>query len=88
MLSCGIASATCTYKIGRTPALPVSGRPTAVDGQKLYASPVGYGEMKIKEIIGLLKADGYTGPLSIEHYGAPRMLEYLEKSAEWVKAQM
>ena len=62
--------------------------PAAIDGQKLYASPVGYGEMKIKKILELLKADGYTGPLSIEHYGAPNMLEYLKKSAEWVKSQM
>lgn len=60
----------------------------ARDGQKLYASPVGYGEMKIEEIIEMLKEDGYQGAYSIEHYGAPKMLEYLTKSAGWVKARL
>ena len=60
----------------------------AADGQKLYACPVGYGAMKIAELLARLRADGYAGPYAIEHYGAPKMLDYLTRSADWARAQL
>lgn len=60
----------------------------AVDGQMLYPCPVGSGEIQMEELVSRLKRDGYDGVYAIEHYGAPAMLEYLKRSAGWVKAQM
>lgn len=61
---------------------------TAIDGQKLYSSPVGGGEIKMEEIIARLKDDGYKGVLSIEHYGAPDMEGYLRQSVGWLRQRL
>ncbi len=63
------------------------GRP-ARDGQALYAAPVGGGEMPMAELLTRLQADGYRGPYSIEHYGAPDMEGYLRQSVQWVQAAL
>ncbi len=60
----------------------------AVDGVALYPAPVGFGDLKIEELISRLKQDGYDGVYTIEHYGSRRMLSYLEQSAAWVKARV
>lgn len=54
-------------------------------GKKMYASPVGYGVIDMKKCIELIKSTGYDGYLAVEHFGAKNQLDYLEKSAEFVK---
>lgn len=60
----------------------------AVDHQPLYPCPVGGGDLKIAEIVSRLKQDGYDGIYTVEHYGSKKMLEYLRRSVEWVKAHV
>lgn len=62
--------------------------PVSVDGKTLYPCATGYGEIKIDEVIARLKADGYDGTYTIEHYDAGDMLDCLKKSAEWVLARI
>ncbi len=59
---------------------------TAADGQSLYPAPVGGGNLRINEILSRLARDNYSGAYTIEHYGAPSMLDYLQQSAAWVSA--
>jgi sugar phosphate isomerase/epimerase len=54
----------------------------------MYSSPVGYGCIKMKEIIQLLKEMDYKGTLAIEHFGALDQLGYMNKSADWIKSQI
>lgn len=60
----------------------------AVDGVDLYPCPVGAGSIRIPEILDLLKADGYQGIYTAEHYGADPMLECLRRSAQWLKEHL
>lgn len=46
---------------------------------------VGDGYMPIEALVLRLKEQGYKGYLAIEHFGAPDQLEYMEKSAEFLK---
>lgn len=57
----------------------------AVNGSRLYASPVGYGVVCIEEILHALKSIEYDDMLVIEHFGAPDQMRYLKASVEWVK---
>ncbi len=61
---------------------------TALDGQDLYPSPVGSGEIPIGQIVAALCGDGYDGAYTIEHYGAVHMLDYLKESCAWLKNQL
>ncbi len=61
---------------------------TAMDGKALYPCPVGGGNLRIEELIARTKRDGYHGIYTIEHYGAARMLNYLERSAAWVQERL
>ncbi len=61
---------------------------TAADGKKLYAAYVGGGALQLGEIMTRLRRDGYEGAYTVEHYGAPAMLDYLKKSVSWVKGQL
>ncbi len=54
-------------------------------GKKMYASPAGYGVVDMKKCIELIKSTGYDGYLAVEHFCAKNQLDYLEKSAEFVK---
>lgn len=60
----------------------------AVDGVSLYPAPVGSGVLPLKELVDLLKRDGYDGIYTIEHYGSNMALEYLQKSIAWVKEHL
>lgn len=60
----------------------------AVDGVDLYPSPVGAGIIQIARVLELLRADGYDGVYTVEHYGADPMLRCLQKSVEWVRARV
>lgn len=62
--------------------------PAALDGQVLYPCPVGYGEIRMEELVAGLKADGYEGVYTIEHYGAADMLDCLEKSIQWTRERI
>lgn len=57
-------------------------------GRKLYASPFGSGIIHAEEILLRLKEIGYNGVATVEHYGAPRPLEYMERSAQWLLAHI
>lgn len=57
---------------------------TAVDGSPMHPSPVGAGVIPMEELLAKLKADGYGGAYTIEHYGAEPMLECLRRSVEWL----
>lgn len=63
------------------------GRP-ALDGRMLYPCPVGSGDLPLGEVIARLRAGGYDGIYTIEHYGAAHQLDYLKQSAAWVRAQL
>lgn len=60
----------------------------AADGQALYPAPVGGGDLPIAELLSRLRRDGYDGPFTVEHYGAPAMLDCLKQSVQWVKEQL
>ena len=61
---------------------------TALDGAVLYPSPVGGGVIRMEEILRRLKAAGYQGLYTIEHYGAAPMLDCLRRSAEWARGKI
>lgn len=44
-------------------------------GEPMYPSPVGEGIIPIEQLLIRLRADGYSGAYTIEHYGAKPMLE-------------
>ncbi len=58
---------------------------TAADGQALYPSPVGQGEIQIAQVLQRLRQDGYEGFCAIEHFGVADMGAALEKSAQWLQ---
>lgn len=72
------ASAT---EFGRDPRLTVDGRP-------MNPSPVGAGLIPMGELLARLKADGYSGAYTVEHYGAEPMLECLRRSVEWLAPRL
>lgn len=59
-----------------------------VAGILMYASPVGYGCIPMKEIIKILSEMDYQGTLTIEHFGSLNQIDYMEKSARWIKSQL
>ncbi len=57
----------------------------SVDNTKLYPSPVGGGVIHMREILTRLSRMGYTGALTIEHFGAQDQLALLRQSAGWLR---
>lgn len=57
----------------------------ALDGRKLYSSPVGYGEIPIETIVKSLLKQGYDGYFAIEHFGSLNQLSDMKKSADKLK---
>lgn len=62
---------------GEEPKITVKGIP-------IYSSPVGFGCIKIEEILKRLKAMKYDGLLSIEHFGSLDQLGFIEESSRWL----
>lgn len=58
----------------------------AMDGQLLYPSAVGSGEMPICEILTDLQQSGYQGGFLIEHFGSSDMLTDMSQSAKWLQS--
>ena len=54
-------------------------------GKKMYACPVGCGVIDMAKCISMIKNTGYDGWLTVEHFMAKNQLDYIEKSAEFVK---
>ena len=54
-------------------------------GRALYPSPVGDGSIKMREIVTSLKAAGYDGIYTIEHFGTENQLGFIEKSVKNLK---
>lgn len=61
---------------------------TATDGAVLYPCPVGAGGMPIAQVLDMLRADGYQGTYTIEHYGARDMLSCLKASVAWLAPRL
>lgn len=59
--------------------------PTCTDGTQLLPCAVGDGDIKMKALAKRLTADGYSGGVAVEFYGASPMLETIEKSVKWVR---
>lgn len=59
----------------------------AVDGRLLYPAAVGSGCVKMGEIVDSLESGGFEGIYAIEHFGADAQMEYIKKSAEWLKGR-
>lgn len=57
---------------------------TCLDGTKMYPAPVGFGDIKMKEIVSDLLKSGYDRIFTIEHFGSKNQLEYMKKSAEFL----
>ena len=63
-----------------------SGEPkAAADGRIMYPAAVGCGDIKMSEIISELERGGYGGIYVIEHFGAENQLEYMKKSADFLR---
>lgn len=60
---------------------------TLADGSQLYPIPVGYGIIRVREIIDGLKAQGYDGGLIAEIFGCDgaHMLPSIAKSIRWIR---
>lgn len=54
----------------------------------IYASPIGKGFIKVSDILYELQGNGYKGNLAIEHFGAENYLEFMLKSAKWIKKKL
>ncbi len=67
-----------TPKIGEEPKI-------ALDGRKLYSSPVGYGEIPVEQIVKSLLKTGYDGYFAIEHFGSMNQISDIKKSADKLK---
>lgn len=61
---------------------------TAVTGLVMHPCPVGSGSIRMAAILEDLKGIGYTGFLTIEHFGAPDQLAFLRQSATWLKERI
>ena len=51
----------------------------------MYPAAVGCGDIKMSEIISELESGGYGGIYVIEHFGAENQLEYMKKSADFLR---
>lgn len=51
----------------------------------LACVPAGGGYLPIGELVTRLKAQGYDGYLAIEHFDAPDQMEYIRRSADYLK---
>lgn len=60
----------------------------AADGRTLYPSAVGSGRMPMRKLIERLKADGFDGMMTIEHFDSADMMTDMCQSAEWLKEQI
>ncbi|SET23059.1 sugar phosphate isomerase/epimerase [Paenibacillus sp. NFR01] len=56
-----------------------------IGGRRLYPSPVGAGCIEIKAILDRQLQAGYEGMFVIEHFDALDQLDYMKKSAEWLR---
>jgi len=61
---------------------------TSTTGLVMYPCPVGAGCIRMETILEKLKAIGYTGFLTIEHFGAPDQLAFMRKSAAWLRERI
>lgn len=68
-------------------AVPGGERKDALDGTGLWPAPVGSGSMAMAAIVDGLLSRGYSGYFCIEHFGAPDYLDYIERSAAWLKSR-
>lgn len=58
------------------------GKKEDISGRKMFACPAGDGFIGIRDIIKRLRADGYSGDFSVEHFGADDQMRFMERSLE------
>ena len=61
-------------------------RPDSRHCQGLACVPTGGGYLPVGELVMRLKAQGYDGYLAIEHFDAPDQMDYICRSAEFLKS--
>lgn len=76
------------------PALAKGGKPenvlvgeavTAATGEIMHACPVGQGHIPMGKVLDELKAWGYGGIMTIEHFGAASYADAIRESMAWLK---
>lgn len=72
----------------RPHGMPEENALRAVTGALLWPCAVGDGDLPIRQVISELKAAGYTGCLTIEHFGVLRWADAIRRSAENVKRML
>ena len=60
----------------------------AQDGRLLYPAPVGQGDLPLGEVVSRLGQGGYQGTYTLEFYGSPRTLEFLQDSVAWLTGEL
>ena len=73
-----------SYDIENASADRSNGKPD-LSGAVMYPSEVCDGVIGIDLLLKQLKADGYSGVLAIEHFGAVDQMKYMERSAENIR---
>ncbi len=56
-----------------------------VKGRTLYPCAVGHGRIRMADVLAMLRAQGYDGTLTIEHYGSADQSADMRASAEWLR---
>lgn len=73
---------------GGAPAEMLTGKPTvAVTGEIMYPCPVGHGHIPMSKVLDELKAWGYDGVMTIEHFGVASFADAIRESMAWLKAK-
>ena len=60
----------------------------AQDGRLLYPAPVGQGDLPLGDVVSRLRQGGYQGAYTLEFYGSPRTLEFLQDSVAWLTGEL
>lgn len=66
-------------------ASPAGDPTTAATGLVMYPCPVGHGHIPMEKVLDDLKARGYDGIMTIEHFGAASYYEAIRDSITWLK---
>lgn len=59
-----------------------------IEGRKMYACAVGYGEIPMEEIVNQIRRNRYDGVYAIEHFGSKDYLRDMVKSADWLRERL
>ncbi|MDE7223373.1 MAG: sugar phosphate isomerase/epimerase [Acetatifactor sp.] len=77
---------TVAYDLLQDYIVHVHCKDRGIEDKGLACVPVGCGYLPVRELAAKLKAQGYDGYLAIEHFDAPDQVEYMRRSAEYLKS--